>query len=221
MLKFSHTNSKMNILARHFGYKLAQVVSFDIPAGWSCPKADICKNFSDPTTGKIKKVGRIMCYASKVEAYAPAARRLRWHNFDEIKECAGNSDKIAAKILEALPNEVKIVRIHSSGDFFSVAYFTAWQKVAAARPNIVFFGYTKQLEYAISEQNSPNFFLEYSFGGKDDEIYLNLLSKPAACFINEHDNQYPNIPVVCGSKEKGYEDYFGVIGRNTFAISMH
>lgn len=38
---------------------------------------------------------------------------------------------------------VKFIRIHASGDFFSLEYAAMWRRIAAARPGVVFWTYTK------------------------------------------------------------------------------
>jgi Gene product 88 len=46
---------------------------------------------------------------------------------------------MAALILNSLPADAKLVRLHVSGDFFSDAYFLAWMDVAKATPGTVFY----------------------------------------------------------------------------------
>lgn len=220
-LKFAVRNSKLNKLAKYLGLHYNQVVSFDLPAGWSCPKANICKTFSDRERGNLTKKGRVTCYAAKGEAFAPSVRRLRWSNFDLIKSNGRDVSKIAEMILTDLPNKVKIVRIHSSGDLFWREYFEAWCKVAAARPEIIFFGYTKHLDYSLSDLIPQNMFLQYSYGSKDDSRYDVLEVKPPTCFIGENDGDYPNIRVVCGSDDTSHEDYLAILNKQSFVILAH
>lgn len=219
MLKFGFGNMKMKKLSAFLGMRVKDIATFDLPAGWTCPKADICKTFTDRDNGKMKKMGRFTCYASKAEGYSPFARRLRWHNFDEIQSCGKDIDAIATLIHNSLPVGVKIVRIHASGDFYSPEYFQAWVKVASMNKGVSFFGYTKVLAYAL--YNMPrNMKIQYSYGSKDDALFDKLKVKPSACFVGEYEGQY-NHPVVCGTAEKSHEDYFAIMENKTFVIGLH
>lgn len=221
MLTFGYGNGKLNKLAKHLGVHKNQVVSFDIPAGFTCPKANICKTFSNRDTGKLTRVGHVMCYAAKVEGYAPSARRMRWRNFTELNAVGRNVQNIFALIVKSLPKKAVVVRIHSSGDFFCREYFMAWVGVAKQFPNVKFFAYTKILDYALYNHGMPNLFIQYSYGSQDDTRWHSLEVKPPTCFIGEYEGQYPNIPVVCGSDETDHEDFFAIQRRETFVISIH
>lgn len=45
--------------------------------------------------------------------------------------------------LEKLPRYVDCIRIHEAGDFVSQAYVDMWREIAASRPDITFYFYTK------------------------------------------------------------------------------
>jgi hypothetical protein len=221
MLKYSIHNQKLNRLARYLGLHLNQVVSFDLPAGWTCSKADICKTFVYPKKGTMKKVGRIMCYAAKCECYAPSVRVMRWENFNILKTFKNDSILIANELEKNLPKTAKIVRIHSSGDFYSQAYFVGWIILALRRKDITFFGYTKHLDYCISEL-PPNMFLQYSHGSKDDKRAEKLEKHIPTCYIAEYEGQYPStLPVVCDSHDTAHEDYFCILSKTNFVINLH
>ena len=166
-LTFSTHNSKINKLAKTLGLKKNQVIAFDLPAGYSCPAADACQSFSDKETGKITdgENCRFRCYAASIESAFTPSRRAHWRNFDILRKLT--QAQMVELILKELPKNVKIVRIHSSGDYFSKRYFQAWVEVAKVRTDVRFFGYTKILNYV--RANKPdNFHLVYSFGGKMD-----------------------------------------------------
>lgn len=164
-LKFSSTNRKMNSLAKTLGVSKKQAVSFDLPAGYTCPAASLCKAYANKFNGKITdgKNMQFRCYAASLEAAFTNTRNAHWHNYDLLK----NSDDMANLIRESLPKNVKVVRVHSSGDFFNRDYFQAWVEVAQKNPDVQFFGYTKVLEYVTMNKPS-NFSLVYSFGGIHD-----------------------------------------------------
>ena len=218
--KISTSNSKLQDLARYMGYPLKSVATFDLPAGETCPFADVCKTKADRVTGKLEHFGRITCYAAKLEAVFSASRRLHWANYDSMLECGTDVLSMAMRLNSAVSNKIKIVRIHASGDFYNNAYFQAWSAVASNRRDISFFGYTKNLNLALADK-PDNFHLNYSFGSLHDKKWTKLVQKPATAFIEEYDKQYPNIGAVCGSHEKSHEDFFAVMTNKTFKLSIH
>jgi hypothetical protein len=55
-IKFSFNNSKIKSTAkvlksRGIVSNVKEVVCFDLPAGWTCPKANLCKSKVNPDTG--------------------------------------------------------------------------------------------------------------------------------------------------------------------------
>ena len=220
MLKYSFHNSKLNGLAHSLGLVHREVVSFDLPAGWTCAKSGICKTLAARDTGKITRHGRVMCYAAKAEAYSPATRRMRWHNFDLLSSCKNDILKMFALLTDSLPRDIKIVRIHSSGDFFSRQYFQAWVMLATYNPDIIFFGYTKHLDYATA-MLPENMFLEYSYGSRDDSKMRSLKFHVPTCFIGEHKGMYTGYKIVCKGENSASEDYHAILAHKSFVIMMH
>lgn len=219
LLTFGVGNMKLKKLAKFLGIAFSHVVAFDLPAGWTCPKANICKTFADKVTGKMTKVGRIVCYACKSECSYPAVRASRWRNFDAMKACA-SALEMAELIISYIGKRVEIVRIHSSGDFFSAMYFEAWQIVAMRMPHISFFAYTKVLKYALAEL-PDNFHIVYSYGSKDDTERDAMETPPPTCYIREKLSDYPDIKTLCGSPDRSHEDYFAILAGETFVLDMH
>jgi hypothetical protein len=99
---------------------------------------------------------------------------LRWHNFDLLKE-ARTTGAMAHLIIDSIPGNVRYCRIHTSGDFFNKVYFDAWVKVAkyfnglSAR-DILFYGYTKQVQYLENILLPANLKLVVSAGGRNDHL---------------------------------------------------
>jgi len=213
-LTFSTGNTKLLELAH---YKGCKVTSFDLPAGHTCPMADQCHSFADKITGKITDGAncKFRCYAASMEARYSTSRKAHWRNFEVIASCK-TSDDMANLILAQLPDGVKIVRIHASGDFFTRKYFMAWVKVAQTRTDIQFFGYTKILPYV--KANKPeNFRLTYSFGGKLDS---KVTCEPVAYVVK-------NIAeaIVKGLKpaciDNPSDDFDFIMEGRTFALCLH
>jgi hypothetical protein len=161
MLNFSLGNAKL---------RKGEAI-FDLPAGHSCPFANKCKSLAHKATGKITDGPNTVfrCYAASMESWKPVRGR-RWKNFETLKRCKGTGD-MASLIANCLPLSLRI-RIHSSGDFFSQAYFDAWVMVARQFPDRVFYAYTKALPFWVKRLSNipPNFRLTASYGGTHDAL---------------------------------------------------
>jgi hypothetical protein len=207
----------MTKLAGMLGLKNSQVFSFDLPAGWTCPMADICLSKADKVTGKITdgKNSKFRCYAASLESAFTSARNAHWHNFDLLKS-AKTLDGMVKLILASLPAPAKIVRIHSSGDFFNSVYFQAWVKVATARPDVMFFGYSKILDY-VSFSKPSNFKLVYSMGGKMDK---KVTSEPYSMVVSTvQDAVKLGLEVSCQIHPA--DDFNFVMAQKPFALVLH
>ena len=146
---------------------------FSLPAGHTCPAALLCQSMADKVTGKIKDGARTVfrCYAASGENLFTNVRKSRWANFEALQ---GKSvDEMVSLINASLPKRnTKLCRIHSSGDFFSQAYFDAWVKVARLNPEIIFYGYTKMVPFLVKRKFElpSNFRFVASYGGKFDSL---------------------------------------------------
>lgn len=219
MLTFSFHNQKINELACHLGLRKNQVVAFDLPAGYTCPMANLCRTYANRHTGKLTagKNSKFRCYAASVEGRYPTVRRMRWNNFEQLKGLSLR-DTIAL-IDESLPVDLGAVRIHSSGDFFSERYFRAWYEVAYKHPDIVFFGYTKILDYVRFALNMDlhNFKLVYSHGGKHDDFITN---EPVAYVVNGVlEANKIGVPISCADSPA--DDYDYILAGESFALNLH
>jgi len=180
MVKFSVANAKIKKLSQIDSIKpyLAngrKVYSFDLLAGWSCPFADECKS-------KVKMVDgsrtiqdgantKFRCYAASQEVAYTNLYNLHDANYAEMK-AIDNTFDMAERIMQDMPDNLGVCRIHSSGDFFNQLYFNAWIKVAQRNPDKLFYAYTKSLKYWINQiDNIPfNLILTASYGGLNDDM---------------------------------------------------
>jgi hypothetical protein len=174
LLKFSNGNAK-----------LRDRLIFNIPAGYACPHAGVCKTMADRVTGQIRDLPQLTgtqadeyrCFAAMAET-RPSVREARWHNWDLLRETIhsnGNQslllrDLIDMSLLMHAPK--KLVRVHESGDFWTENYMRAWLMVAQERPNQKFYAYTKSLGMWLNLKDiiPPNFYLTASFGGTLDYL---------------------------------------------------
>ena len=170
LLRLSRNNSKIHSVANALELKRSQVVSLDLPAGWTCPSAQDCKCKADRITGRLTDGPDAIyrCYAASLESAFTLTRKMRWYNFDLLRK-ARTTYKMQELILASLPASLKVVRIHSSGDFYNKAYFNAWIKVATVRPDTIFYGYTKQAQYLENACMPENMRIVVSAGGRNND----------------------------------------------------
>jgi hypothetical protein len=66
----------------------------------------------------------------------------------------------------------RYIRIHVGGDFFNQIYFDAWIETAKRNPGIIFYAYTKSLNFWVARLNDipDNFRLTASRGGRWDHL---------------------------------------------------
>jgi len=131
------------------------IYAFDLPAVVSCPNYKECFK---------------TCYANKGAFIWKSAKNSNTFNF-----------ALALHDLEFLKRElikdiekknIKNIRIHSSGDFYSKEYFLMWVEIAQLFPELNLFAYTKTNE--IDNIKTPqNFNIIKSFIKVDNKKYLN------------------------------------------------
>jgi hypothetical protein len=170
--------------------KLKDTYTFSLPSGWTCPGAEKCLAKADKLTGKLWNGPQqaFRCFSASQEAIYPTVRDIRWHNFELLKQ-AGNSASMERLILESLPADAKVIRVHVAGDFFSEAYFNAWMNVARQRPEVIFYAYTKSVNTWVRWVfNVPNNFkLNASIGGRHDNLAILHGLKSAWVVLNEEE----------------------------------
>jgi hypothetical protein len=89
-------------------------------------------------------------------------------NLGEFKTAAENELREKCKN----PKKRLFVRIHSSGDFYSIGYLRTWIEIAKKFPDVTFYGYTKMVSMlkAHIDEIPANMIFAYSFGGKEDRL---------------------------------------------------
>jgi hypothetical protein len=171
---------------------------------------------ADPQTGKLQDgpSQSFRCYAAADESRYPNVRRLRWHNFNLLK--GQTREGMAALILDSLPADAKLVRIHVSGDFFSDTYFLAWMDVAKARPETLFYSYTKSLLIWLRHRSSvpANFKLTASEGGKYDELIESESLKSAKVLFSIEEARELRLEI-------DHDDSHAYASDKSFALLLH
>jgi len=177
MAGFSEANAKIKALKLVPALKSylvkRKVYSFDLISGWSCPFASECLSKVHVITGKRKVIDgpqtKFRCFSASQEALFTNVYNKRMANFKRLRAAKG-ANAMADIINNDLPKNAGIVRIHVGGDFFNSQYFYAWLLVAIRNPTILFYAYTKSLNYWIAKSDSipSNFVLTASRGGRLD-----------------------------------------------------
>lgn len=178
--------------------KLKDTYTFSLPSGFTCPGAKDCLSKADRHTGKITDGPhcQFRCFSATAESAYTAVRLIRWHNFDRLKEAA-ELGLLADLILESLPEDAKLVRIHVAGDFYNQAYFNAWLEVARQRPEVIFYAYTKSAPFwsASREVIPSNFKLTASLGGHYDNVVAEQSFKSAQVVFNVEDAEVMGLEI--------------------------
>lgn len=235
MLYFSEANAKTVSLkhavdlSRYFtgGRK---VYSLDLSSGVTCPGAKNCHSWA-----KVDKAGKatiqdgphcqFRCFSASQEVLFPKVRALRASNTEQIKR-ARTANKIAMLILNSLPEKAGIIRLHVGGDFFSLAYMYAIVAVAAARPDVLFYFYTKSLHYLervvrdVPSANLsrgvilPNLLVTGSKGGKYDHLLKVLGLRQARVVFSEAEAEELDLPI-------DHDDSHAALSGGDFALLIH
>ena len=175
LLKFSIGNAKLK----------KDTLIFDLPAGKVCPGALNCHSWVNvDKDGKrsIKdgKFTEFRCYAASQEVLYTALYNKRQYNLNLILEALKeDKDKntlfstvslILRSIEKYETKNIKKIRIHSSGDFFNMAYLDAWLAVAKVKHHLKFYFYSKSLNLFLNKPLPKNVYLTASYGGLYDHL---------------------------------------------------
>ena len=184
MLKFSNANAKTEALKQvpelaEYLTDKRKIYSLDLLSGHSCPFAEKCLSKAVVQSDGRRKIKdglktEFRCFSASQEVQYNNVFNSRKHNFDMLRQ-AENMDLL---LMDSLPKNAGIVRIHVAGDFFNADYMQAWYNVALMNPSVLFYAYTKSLtywEYSINEYPElHNFVLTASYGGRADHMISEL-----------------------------------------------
>lgn len=96
--------------------------------------------------------------------------------------------------------DVKILRVHVSGDFYSVAYIKKWYRIVRDSPDVTFFAYTRSWRLPAMRQELlrlaalPNFFLWWSVDRESGPTTVEKQIEGMA-YLSTNDGDFPNYPV--------------------------
>ena len=137
----------------------AKIFNFSIPAyktksgKVTCPFAAACVKY---------------CYAQKGNyTRFPIVQELMEKKYEISKQNNFNSlmnEEIKKK-------KATHIRIHDSGDFYSIKYLAKWIQIAEFNPSIIFYAYTKSIKFFVDGLLLPdNMKIIFSEGSKTDEL---------------------------------------------------
>jgi hypothetical protein len=170
-LHFSHGNAKLN----------KGTLIFNLPAGKTCPGAMFCKSFAVVGDNGRRKIQdgphtEFRCFAASGEVQFDQVFYNRADNFEQVLNALKSGT--VTELVKLLDHGVQQnrgkntsrVRIHESGDFFSLGYLQAWVEVAIMNPDLMFYCYSKSLNYFLHVDLPSNFYLTASYGGRFDYL---------------------------------------------------
>ena len=210
VLKFSHGNAKLS----------KDTLIFNLPAGHTCPFAKACMSKANRITGKITdgKHAEYRCYAATSESAFKNTREARWHNFELLRRLDFEGmAKLIKKSLNAFNlKNIKLIRIHESGDFFNQDYFDAFLAVAANNPSKIFYAYTKSIQYWQARRDviPTNFKITGSFGGRQDATLIKHKLKSNTVVFSEQEAKEKKLKIDHNDQLAWKQD-------ESFAILLH
>ncbi len=223
-ITYTLANNKLMQLAKHYGMTRRNVVQLDLPAGFTCPMAHLCQAFADRNTGAQTKGkdSQFVCYASKAESAFPTVRLMRWKNLEILENArrTGGVQGMVDALESSFPKTARIVRIHSSGDIYNGEYWQALKTLASNHPGVVFFAYTKILDYVRDVTKPSNLRMIYSFGGRQD----NRLTEdvPVCRVVTSYaEAESLGLDVICDNDDNDYQDYDYIVQGKSFALLVH
>ena len=151
-MRNSKTPPPIHISKDNTKLKRDNIVSFNLPAGHTCPSKGQCHGF---------------CYAQQGPQSWPAAVNARNENW-----ASAEREDFVPRMNQLFKDAKKpmIVRLHDSGDLYNQAYIDKWHDIAKANPQHKFYAYTKALDLDWKKlHNLPNFNVVQSVGGLHDD----------------------------------------------------
>jgi len=208
-LKFSNSNAKLDKIPQWLDVRKSDIKIFNLPPISTCPYAYDCQ--------KIYK-----CYAISLEEYRTDFKAQNKYNFDLLRKHHKSVDEMTDLIDSSLrQHNYKIVRIHSSGDYFNERYLKSWIKVSQLEHNkdTIFYSYTTSIPFWINnleEINSlENFKLIASLGtNNQDHLIKKYNLQFSKVVYSENEAKQLGLKV-------DYDERLAISQDNSFALVIH
>tara|TARA_R110000764_G_scaffold171605_3_gene258401 strand:- start:959 stop:1564 length:606 start_codon:yes stop_codon:yes gene_type:complete len=168
MINLLTQNSKMKKTSIKNNIK---ILNFSIPAyktksgKVTCPFAGGCQKY---------------CYAQKGNyTRFPIVQELMEKKYLISKQDNFNTLMNA----EIIKKKATHIRIHDSGDFYSIAYLLKWVDIANDNKDVIFYAYTKSIQFFKGCINIPkNLKIIFSEGSKTDDLINTRFDRHARIF---------------------------------------
>ncbi len=125
------------------------------------------------------------CYAQKGNYRFPSVIK----GLNKRYELSKTDDFIPMMNATILLERPTHVRIHDSGDFYSIKYLNKWIQIAKDNKNVIFYAYTKSIKFfKRTKKNNNNWLLPknlkiiFSEGSKTDNLINTLKDRHARIF---------------------------------------
>ncbi|MEJ3741811.1 hypothetical protein WEI85_00715 [Actinomycetes bacterium KLBMP 9797] len=171
------------LLTQNREMKAIGVWNWTLPA-WAGRLADGRTYNTCPSAGICARV----CYARQGTYLWPVVLRRHQANLAFVLDDLPGWETAMLAELGAAKFRGAWIRIHDSGDFFNDDYLNAWLRICAARPDVNFYAYTKEVSRfrRLVEPNPPtNFLWVYSYGGTQDRALNADADRVADVFPDE------------------------------------
>jgi hypothetical protein len=163
------------------------------------------------------------CYAASLEAIFKGLRENAHHNLDLLQAArkAGGRHGMAALIERSLKragawDTKSVLRLHSSGEFFTAPYLDAWIDVARATPSNRYYAYTKAVGWVVARRDRipANFNITMSRGGTQDALISRFGLKESIVVGSEEE-------AAALGLEVDHDDSHALFGTESFALVIH
>lgn len=173
-LHFARGNAKLDRLEA----KLGPVYSFSLLSGHTCPYAKDCQSFAmqDSSGRRFIQDGKhtlFRCFSASQEVLYTPVYNARKRNTDLVKSALSKGQSVLTNLLiNSIPPQARVIRIHVGGDFMVQGYFDAWLDVADYDPSRIYYAYTKALPFWVKRLDviPQNMVLTASYGGHRDDM---------------------------------------------------
>jgi len=147
-----------------------RVLNFSLPAYKTITGKTVCPFAKDCVK---------YCYAQKGNYRYPSVIK-GLNNRYELSKTADFIPKMNATIILERPTHV---RIHDSGDFYSINYLLKWIQIANDNKDVIFYAYTKSIQFFKGCINIPsNLKIIFSEGSKTDNLINTVKDRHARIF---------------------------------------
>jgi hypothetical protein len=147
-----------------------RVLNFSLPAYKTITGKTVCPFAKDCVK---------YCYAQKGNYRYPSVIK-GLNNRYELSKTADFIPKMNATIILERPTHI---RIHDSGDFYSINYLLKWISIANTNKEVIFYAYTKSIQFFKGCINIPsNLKIIFSEGSKTDNLINTAKDRHARIF---------------------------------------